>query len=126
MTWLLQLGPLGLIVGSLILLVNTLVAAFFQQRNKFLSRRSKRLTAIEPVFLDLLHWTYEVRAQAARQGRTLPPIPESLTNLSVDEEPYVEEQTLRSWILRQPPQPPPPSPYPRQSPSSGGPDNGPQ
>lgn len=82
-----NLGPFGL-VGSCIVLIQTCIAAFFLSRHKYLKHRSRRLARIEPAYLELVEWAFNVRTIAASRGKSqsLPPIPESVHKVFVEDE----------------------------------------
>lgn len=82
-----DLGPVG-VVAAVILLVQTVIAAISASRNRHLSARSKRLSRVEPAYLDLVDWAYQVQVWASGKGqlKTLPPLPHSVRSIALDEE----------------------------------------
>jgi hypothetical protein len=82
-----DLGPVG-VLAAVILLVQTVIAAISASRNRHLSARSKRLTRVEPAYLDLVDWAYQVQVWASGKGqlKSIPPLPQSVRGIALDEE----------------------------------------
>lgn len=93
-----DLGPVGVVAG-LILLAQTVIAAYFASRNKHLSARSKRLSRLEPAHIDLLDWAFQVRQMAAARGwKGIPALPSSVQGWFLEEE---DEDPLELEMLKQ-------------------------
>lgn len=71
-------GPAGVIVGSIVVLINTLVAAYFANKNKSLLAASRRLRRIEPRYIKSLDFILSVEEWAAmnKMSSRLPRLPE--------------------------------------------------
>lgn len=82
-----ELGPVG-VIAAVILLIQTVIAATSASRNRHLSARSKRLSRVEPAYLDLVDWAYQVQVWASSKGHRndLPQLPLSVRGIALDEE----------------------------------------
>lgn len=100
------------VIAAVLLLAQTVIAAFFASRNKHLSARSKRLSRLEPAHLDLLDWAFQVRTKAAARGWNLPQLPPSVASYYLEEgeeEMVVEDEMKRLQAVRRHEEQHPPS-----------------
>lgn len=98
-----DLGSVG-VLAAVILLIQTAIAAISASRNRHLSARSKRLSRVEPAYLDLVDWAYQTQVWATRKGLRpeMPRLPKSVRDLALEEEGdmQVELEALRRQAER--------------------------
>lgn len=78
--------PVGVLAG-VILLVQTIISVYFAGRNRRGDAAFRWRKRMEPKHLAALDYIYEVRMQAAKEGRRLPPLPPELAADDEDDDP---------------------------------------